>query len=174
LDRPADAPRRSFRPHRILRALLEHDVDFVLIGGLAGIARGSAYPSYDVDIAYARDRENLERLSAALESLGARLRGASKNVPFLLDAETLERGAHFTFTTRYGSIDVLHKPDGAPPYEQLKRAAGDPEEVEGHRMYVASIDHLIAMKQASDRTKDKLMATELRVISDELRAPRDD
>jgi hypothetical protein len=39
---------------------------------------------------------------------------------------------------------------------------------------VASLDHLIAMKEASGRTKDKLMATEYRTISDELRAPRDE
>lgn len=146
----------------------------MLIGGLAGIARGSAYPSFDVDIAYARDRENLERLAAALNDLGARLRGAPPDVPFLLDADTLERGAHFTFTTRYGSIDILDKPDGAPPYEQLRAGAGEPQEVEGHTMRVASIDHLIAMKETSGRTKDKLMATELRVISDDLRAPREE
>ncbi|CAN5332123.1 hypothetical protein BH18ACT12_BH18ACT12_04180 [soil metagenome] len=34
----------------------------MLIGRLAGIARGSSYPSYDIDIAYARDTRNLERL----------------------------------------------------------------------------------------------------------------
>jgi hypothetical protein len=38
---------------------------------------------------------------------------------------------------------------------------------------VASLDHLIAMKETSGRTKDKLMATEYRVTADELRAPRD-
>jgi hypothetical protein len=41
----------EFRPKPILRALVQHRVDFVLIGGLAGMAHGSAYPSYDIDIA---------------------------------------------------------------------------------------------------------------------------
>ncbi len=163
---------RRFRPRRILRALLDHDVDFVLIGGLAAIAHGSAHPSFDVDIAYGRDRANLERLADALSELDARLRGAPPDVPFLLDAETLERGAHFTFETRYGSIDILHEPTGAPPYLLLREAAGEPQEFQGHRIRIASIDHLIAMKEATGRTKDKLHATELRVISDELRAPR--
>jgi hypothetical protein len=45
--------------------------------------------------------------------------------------------------------------------------------VEGVLIRVASLDHLIAMKEAAGRTKDKLMATEYRAISDELRAPRD-
>lgn len=167
------AQQPKFRPRKLLATLKRHDVDFVLIGGLAGIARGSSYPSYDVDIAYARDRENLERLAAALRELGARLRGAPADVPFLLDAETIERGSHFTFVTPDGSIDLLSDPDGAPPFGELKRAAGTPAEVEGIPTLVASLDHLIAMKEASGRTKDKLMATEYRTLSDVLRAPRD-
>lgn len=66
---------------------------------MAGMARGSTYPSFDVDIAYERSRDNLERLAAALRELGATLRGAPEDVPFLLDAETIARGAHFTFQT---------------------------------------------------------------------------
>ncbi len=94
--------RPEFAPAEILDALVRNDVDFVLIGGMAAIIRGSVRPSFDVDIAYARDRANLERLVAALRDLGARLRGAPPDVPFQLDAETLERGAHFTFETRFG------------------------------------------------------------------------
>ena len=162
----------EFRPKPILHALLAHEVDFVLIGGLAGIIHGSSYPSYDVDIAYARDPENLKRLAAALRELGATLRGAPRKLPFKLDARTLKNGSHFTFATRYGSLDILSDPDGAPAYDKLKRAAGRPQEFEGEPIHVASLDHLIAMKDASARTKDQLMATEYRVLSDELRAPR--
>src|SRR5207253_7708068 len=86
----------EFQPKPILRTLLEHGVDFVLIGGLAGIARGSSYPSYDVDIAYGRDPENLKRLASALRELGATLRGAPSAIPFKLDARTLKAGSHFT------------------------------------------------------------------------------
>jgi hypothetical protein len=162
----------EFQPKPILRTLLKHDVDFVLIGGLAGIARGSSYPSYDLDIAYARDPQNLERLASALRELGAELRGAPSDVPFKLDARTLRAGSHFTFQTPYGSLDVLNDPDGAPSYDKLKAAAGERADVEGEPILVASLDHLIAMKEASGRTKDKLMATEYRVLSDELRAPK--
>jgi hypothetical protein len=161
----------AFQPRKILATLVSHNVDFVLIGGLAGMARGSSYPSYDIDVAYARDAGNLERLAAALRELGATLRGAPDDVLFLLDAETLERGAHFTFATPHGSLDILSDPDGAPPYVELKHAAGPKAEVEGVLIHVASLDHLISMKEASGRTKDKLMATELRTLSNELCAP---
>ena len=165
--------RRDFRPKRVLETLVAHDVDFVLIGGLAGVARGSAYPTYDVDLAYARDEDNLERLAAALRELGATLRGAPGDIPFLLDAETIAKGAHFTFDTPFGGVDILSDPDGAPPYDRLVAAAGEPAPVEGVLIRVASLDHLIAMKEASDRPKDRNMATEYRTISDELRAPRE-
>ncbi|CAN5332130.1 hypothetical protein BH18ACT12_BH18ACT12_04190 [soil metagenome] len=84
----------------------------------------------------------------------------------------MKSGAHFTFQTPYGSLDILTDPNGAPSYDKLKAGAGKPAEVEGEPILVASLDHLIAMKEAAGRPKDKLMATEYRVLSDELRAPK--
>ncbi|MEP7334909.1 MAG: hypothetical protein ABI717_03920 [Actinomycetota bacterium] len=163
---PPEPP--EFRPKAILSALVEHDVDFVLVGGLAGMAHGSSFPSFDVDVAYGRDRPNLERLATALQELQATLRGAPPDVPFQLDAKTLEAGAHFTFSTPFGALDILDRPDGAPPYPQL-RSAATLAEVDGQPVRVASLDHLIAMKEAAGRPKDKLMATEYRTLSDEQR-----
>ena len=163
-----------FQPRKLLETLVRHDVDFVLIGGMAGTARGSAYVTLDLDIAYERSNANLERLADALRALGATLRGAPPDVPFLLDAQTLANGANFTFDTRFGSLDILSDPSGAPPYETLRDGAGDPLDVEDARIRVASLDHLIAMKEAAGRPKDLVMASEYRVISDELRRPRDD
>lgn len=137
------------------------------------MARGSSYPSYDVDVAYARTDENLEHLASALRELGATLRGAPTGLPFILDAETLRNGADFTFQTDYGPLDILSDPVGAPSYDRLRAGAGEPVEIEGEQLLAASLDHLIAMKEAAGRTKDKLMATEYRMLSDELRAPRE-
>lgn len=161
----------EFKPRPILDALVAHEVDFVVIGGMAGILHGSAYPSYDLDIAYARDDANLDRLASALVELGARLRvaGAPADVPFILDAKTLKAGAHSTFVTPYGSIDILADADGAPPYDELKRAAGEPKPLEGVLVHAASLDHMIAMKERTGRTKDKLMASEYRALADEIR-----
>jgi hypothetical protein len=163
----------AFRPSEILETLVRHRVDFVLIGGMAGVARGSAYVTLDVDIAYERGRENLERLADALRELGATLRGAPAGLPFLLDAKTLESGANFTFDTRFGPLDILSDPAGAPAYATLRDGAGDELLVEGIEIRAASLDHLIAMKEAAGRPKDLLAASEYRVISDELRRPRE-
>lgn len=151
--------------------LAEAGVDFVVIGGVAGGAHGSSYPTYALDISYARGRDNLERLAAALRSLGAELRGAPRGLPFQLDERTLEAGGNFTFETSLGPVDILASPPASPPYDQL-RARATVIDVEGHAVLIASLDHLIAMKEAAGRTKDKLMATEYRVLADEIRAPR--
>jgi predicted nucleotidyltransferase len=161
---------QAFDPFPALRALADAAVDFVVIGGVAGGAHGSSYPTYDLDVAYARDRENLEHLAEALRSLGARLRRGPTGVPFLLDARTLEAGPNFTFQTDMGDLDILGNAAGAPPYHRL-RADATTVDVDGRKVRIASLDHLIAMKEASGRTKDKLMATEYRTLSDVLRAP---
>lgn len=158
----------DFDPLALLEVLHRHGVDFVVVGGVAGGAHGSAYPTYDLDVAYGRSAENLERLADALGELKATLRGAPPGLPFQLDVETLRQGANFTFTTTYGDLDILSHLDGAPPYAALKDA-GTVVTVRGATVVVASLDHLIAMKEAAGRTKDKLMATEYRVLSDEIR-----
>ena len=158
----------AFDPIPVLEALADGGVDFVVIGGIAGGAHGSAYPTYDIDLMYARDRENLERLAAVLRELGATLRGAPPDVPFLLDAKTLEAGGNFTFATRFGPVDVFAYPSGAPPYDRV-RAEALTIDVGGRAVRVASLDHLIAMKEAAARNKDKLMATEYRELADEQR-----
>ncbi len=153
---------------KLLGPLIAHGVDFVLIGGQAGISHGSSYPSYDLDVLYARGRDNVEHLVAALGAIGVRLRGAPSDVPLILDAKTIENGANFTFITPFGDFDVLADAAGMPDYEELKSAAVD-REVFGHVVKVASIDHLIAMKRAAGRTKDKLMVEEYIVLADEQR-----
>jgi len=160
----------EFDPSPLLDLLVRHEVDFVVVGGLAAAARGSARATFEIDVAYARDEANLERLAEALREAGAALRGAPPDVSFLLDAETLALGQNFTFSTRFGPLDILGDPAGAPAYRELREAA-TPVEIRGFTISVASLDHVIAMKEAAGRPHDKATAAELRAISDELRAP---
>lgn len=169
LELPHKAP--EFR--QLLGPLIEHGVDFVLIGGQAGISHGSTYPSYDLDVIYARGRDNVARLVAALQEIGVRLRGAPPDLPFQLDAKTIENGANFTFETAYGDLDVLADAAGMRSYDDLKSESVQ-REVFGHLIRVASIDNLIAMKKAAGRTKDKLMVEEYIVIADRQRAADED
>lgn len=153
-----DGP-QPLQAHPLLKVLVEHGVDFVLIGGMAGIARGSSYPTYDLDVAYARDQANLERLAKAVKELGVTLRGAPPDLPFIADAEALRKGANFTFDTEFGSFDILGDVAGVRSYEVLRRDAAVME-VEGFPIRVASLAHLIAMKRSANRPKDQNMLLE--------------
>ncbi|HET8813428.1 MAG TPA: hypothetical protein VFM51_00545 [Solirubrobacterales bacterium] len=153
---------------QLLERLIRHGVNFVLIGGMAGIARGSSYPSYDLDVAYARDKANIRRLVSALGEIGVRLRGGPADLPFQLDERTIENGANFTFVTPFGDFDVLADVAGIRSFDELM-AASEEREVYGLPVRVASLDHLIAMKRAANRPKDRNMLEEYIVLADEIR-----
>lgn len=151
----------------LLEPLVRHGVDFVLIGGTAGTVLGSSYPSFDVDVAYSRDRANVARLVSALRELDVRLRGAPADVPFLLDERTIENGSNFTFITPHGDFDVLGEVSGVKSFAALD-AGAVVREIVGLEIRVASIDQLIAMKRAANRPKDRAMLEEYLVLADEL------
>jgi hypothetical protein len=160
----------SFDPDRILRALVAHEVRFVIVGGVAGNLRGTADITNDLDVCYARDRENLERLSAALTELGARLRGRGvpDDVPFVLDALTLLHGDTFTFATAAGDFDVLATPSGTRGYDDLDAGATSFDLGDGITVRVTSLDDLIRMKRASARSKDLIHIEHLGALKDQI------
>jgi predicted nucleotidyltransferase len=158
---------------RLLGPLVSHGVNFVVIGGMAGIARGSSYPSYDLDVAYARDKGNVKRLVAALKEIGVRLRGAPDDLVFQLDERTIENGANFTFITPFGDLDVLADVAGVRRYEDLMTGSEE-KDIFGLPVRVASLDHLIAMKRAANRPKDRNMVEEYLVLADEIRRREQD
>ncbi len=153
----------DFRPTELLSALSAGELDFVVIGGIAAGAHGSVAFTQDLDVAYAPDDRNLDRLGAVLVGLGARLRGVTDDVPFVPDGRTLRRTRVLTLDTAAGWLDLLAEPDGAPVYAQLRERAVD-EDVGGIVVRVASLADLIAMKKAAGRPKDLIAVEELEAI----------
>lgn len=51
---------------RIVETLSDGGVDYVIIGGVALVAHGSARTTEDIDICYAREPANIAALAAAL------------------------------------------------------------------------------------------------------------
>ena len=147
----------------LLRVLLAHGVDFVVVGGIAMIYQGSARLTQDLDICFAPAQANLDVLGQAMIELDAKLRGITDDVPFVPDGRALRRLSIATFDTREGAIDLLREPDGAPPYDELRRRA-DRVETEGMAILVASLDDLESMKRAANRPKDRLDLEEIEVI----------
>jgi predicted nucleotidyltransferase len=154
----------EFRPTRLLRRLAGGGVDFVVIGGFAAIAHGSAQITRDLDICYANDERNLAMLGKALVDLDARLRGVAEDIPFVPDGSTLRRTQLLTLDTAEGPLDILVDPAGAPTYERLKKQALEVP-VAGVIVFVASLQDLIAMKRAAGRPKDLVAVEELEAIA---------
>jgi hypothetical protein len=132
----------------ILRVLAEHQVDYVVIGGLAAQAHGHPRTTQDVDLVPDRSAANLERLRAALEALGARHVGAASPEPIKLPST-----GRLELDTDAGGVDVHFDPPGAAPYPELRsRALALALETE---VLVAGRDDLIAMKYARGHPIDR-------------------
>jgi len=159
----------DFALTRLLHRLVRAQVDFVVIGGVAVVVQGSPRFTKDLDISYATDDENLQRLGALLVELDTRLRQIDEDVPFVPDAQTLRKTQMLTLTTRDGDVDLLAHPPGSPGYASLKRKASRIE-LDGDTVLIASIDDLIAMKTASGRPQDLVDLESLEVARRRARA----
>ena len=150
----------------LLRSLLAADVEFILIGGLAGNVHGSARATYDVDVVYRRTPENLARIVTALAPLRPYLRGAPPGLPFTFDVETLRRGLNFTLITTSGDIDLLGEAAGVGAYDALLPVS-ELVSLFGLSCRCATLEALIRMKRAAGRPKDLEAIAELEALREE-------
>jgi hypothetical protein len=157
---------RGFDPVAALQVLIQHGVDFVVIGGIAARIWGSPTVTRDLDICYARVPANFERLAAALQEVHAKVRGVKDEVPFRLDARTLAAGDSFTFKSDVGDVDCLGTPTGTGGYDDLK-AGAELVDVDGLKVWVTSLSDLIEMKRAAGRNKDRVELEVLGALRDE-------
>ena len=149
----------------LLKLLSKHQVEFVVVGGAAAIAHGSARLTQDLDVVYDRSPENLERLTAALKDEKPYLRGAPAGLPFLWDRLTLSRGLNFTLSTSLGDIDLLGEIPGGGTYQDLKANAIELKVFET-RCLCLSLKQLIRAKRAAGRPKDLEALAELEAIEE--------
>lgn len=157
-----------FDPLRVLRTLIAHEVQFVVVGGFAGTLWGSPSITVDLDICYARNPRNYEALVAALRQLGATLRGAPDGIPFQLDARSIKMGDSFTFQTTAGDFDCLGTPSGTNGYADLRTNAKTFDLAPDLRVDVCSLDDLIRMKRAAARRKDLIAVEILIAVKEEI------
>lgn len=148
---------------RLLTALAANDVRFVIVGGFAATAHGSAFLTVDLDIVYDRALDNQARLARALAPLSPYLRGAPAGLPFRLDVDTLSRGLNFTLTTTAGDLDLLGEATGGGTYEAIV-SHSEAREVLGCTCRFVDLDTLIRLKRAAGRPKDLERIAELEAL----------
>jgi predicted nucleotidyltransferase len=147
----------------LLGALSGQGARFILVGGAAAVAHGSARLTQDVDVVYARDADDLRRIVAALAPFKPYPRGAPPGLPFQWDERTLGNGLNFTLQTEIGAIDLFGEIVGGGGYSDLL-----PHSVEiavyGATCLLLSLEKLIAVKRAAGRPKDFEVIAELEAI----------
>lgn len=113
----------------ILEALVEADVEFLLIGGVAVGFHGYVRATKDVDVVPSPDPDNLNRLARVLGQLDAEVEGAGEfedgELPDPLDPDVLALGGNWVLNTRLISVPVV----GYEDLVALKREAGRPEDL---------------------------------------------
>ncbi len=158
-----------FDPAGLIRALAEHRVDYVLVGGLGGVLHGSGLTTSDADIVPNLNADNLARLSVALRSVDARIRSDAEpeGIPFDPHPTVLGSVTVLNLTTRFGDLDLAVHPAGLDDRDALWRDAVE-FEVAGERIRVASLADIIRSKRAADRPKDRLSLPILIALADEI------
>lgn len=157
--------RAVLRPLELLRLLVEHDVDFVVIGGFSLAAYGVQRATKDVDIVPDPDRSNLGRLYDALESVGAKPVELEdfepRELPVSFDLDSLAAGGNWALLTELGRLDLMQWLEGVE-YRGLRSRAEFRDLPDVGRVWFTGLDDLIAMKLAAGRPQDLVDVENLR------------
>jgi hypothetical protein len=136
---------------RILEVLSRHEVEFVVVGGVAAVLHGAPVTTFDLDALVRVEQRNAERLLAALTELDARFREHHSLRPTTADVLA---GGHLLLMTDAGPLDVLGFIGNKSRYEDVRGEAvrlslGERE------VPVLGLDELIRQKKAMGRPKDE-------------------
>ena len=150
----------------LIPLLVQAQVEFIIIGGVAARVHGSARLTEDLDIAYRRIPENIQRIVQALAPYDPYVRGAPRGLPFQWDERTIHNGLNFTLTTTLGSIDLLGEVTGGGTYDHLLPHSVI-REFYGQQCWCLDVETLIRVKRAAGRPKDFEAIAELEAILEE-------
>ena len=137
----------------LLKVLTTHRVDFVIVGGVAGVLAGVPLLTLDLDIVVDPAPANNERLLAALRQLNARYRDPAGRT-ILPDTAKLESLRMNLFTTDLGDFDVIRTIGPDLGYQDLVSRCHD-YQVADLRVRAIDLPTLIEAKEIADRPKDR-------------------
>ena len=148
---------RPLRAGVIIESLNRHGVRYVVIGAWAAIAQQAPIPATtDIDITPEESRANLERLSAALKELGARIRthGNEDGLPFDHNGQSLAAATVWNLVCDDGELDVSFHPSGFDAGFEALEPNAHLVRVGAVEVMVADIEDVIRSKEAASRLKD--------------------
>lgn len=135
-----------------LETFARHDVELIVVGGVAAVLGGAPMATFDLDVVHARNADNLERLRAALDELDARYRDPAGRL-LRPDTPGLAGPGHHLLLTRCGPVDLLGAIGRGRVYEDLLPDAPIVE-LGGLSVRVLGLAALIRTKEEAGRDKD--------------------
>lgn len=159
----------------MVAGLTRAGVNFVVVGGVAASAHGSARVTDDLDVCYDTAVPSLERLAQLLASWHAYPRDIESDLPFIMDAQTLRMAPTLTLDTSEGRLDLLDTVEGVGSYDacraasELIRVTVDNQSIGFHAL---TLEALIRAKRAAGRRKDLDHLVELEAIAATIRIQR--
>jgi predicted nucleotidyltransferase len=153
--------------HRILKTLVDADVDFIVVGGVAAVLQGAPIHTNDLDILYSLEPANQARLLGALQKLGAIFRDDPRRIEPNL-SHLASRG-HKLLTTSAGKLDCLGTIEEHTTYDDILEHV-DWVQIDDMRIRVISLPRLIQVKEKLTRPKDQLALLQLRATLEEREA----
>jgi predicted nucleotidyltransferase len=144
-----------------LRALHNGGVEFILVGGLAGVLNGAPVDTFDIDVVHSRDPANVARLLPVLEAIDAvfRIQPERRLKP---NASHLASTGHLNLITRFGPLDLLGTIGRDLGYLELLPHSAELDISEGLRIRVLDLETLIAIKEELAGEKDRAVLPTLR------------
>lgn len=151
---------------KLIPVLVKGNVKFIIIGGVAAVVHGAARATFDLDVVYSRNPDNIIHLVQTLIPYSPYLRDAPDGLPFIFDRVTVQNGLNFTLTTQLGNLDLLGEVVGGGTYEDLLPYS---EEIEvfNAKCFCLGLERLITIKRAAGRPKDFEVIAELETILEE-------
>lgn len=140
----------SFR--EILELLNKHQVEYIVVGGVAAVVQGAPVTTFDLDALVRVDEVNADRLVAAFEDLDARFREHDSVIR--PTREDILAGGHLLLLTRAGPFDVLGFIGDKMRYEDLIDTSPEVQMTVG-KFRVLDLKEVIRQKRATDRPKDR-------------------
>jgi predicted nucleotidyltransferase len=142
----------------ILEALVDADVEFLLIGGVAVGFHGYVRATKDVDVVPSPDPENLERLAQVLDQLDAEIEGAEEfeegELPDPLDSAALALGGNWVLRTKLGRFDVMQWIGEDALWERLSPGAVSTQ-IGDLSVRIVGYEDLVALKREAGRPEDQ-------------------
>lgn len=154
-----------------LRRFRDSGVEFIVVGGLAAVLNGAPIQTYDIDLLYSREPENVARVLKLLEEIGAIFRFQPER-RLRPDESHLSAGGHLNLLTPYGPIDLLTRVGHDLGFSDLLPLSSEMEIGEGIRVRVLNLESVISIKEYLATEKDMAALPVLRQTLRELRKKR--